>query len=1041
MAQTLIALINNASLLLMLSVIYQLTIRINIKYVKIKQVINGVFIALVCFAIMAMPLEFSGGVFIDTRAILISVTALLYEPITTIITIVAVSIFTIIKGGAGVLPGIAIIISSAIIGTIWRIWIYPKTTKLRRLSVYVMSILVNVAAIACLFLLPYPAGLEIIRKIALPVLLIYPFVSMLLYLLLTRQQEYFEMRELLKQSDERFNELYNKAPLSFQSLDLHGNIVDVNQQWLDTFGFSREEVVGKHFKDFISPVYGEVFPEKFSQLLKTGQLQCEFEMRQKNGSYLFIAADCKAVYEPNGDWKQTICILKNITKQKQIEKNLNTSERRYRQLFETMAQGVVYQAADGKIMSANPAAERILGLTLEQMMGMSSYDSRWKTIREDGSELPGDEHPSMISLRTGKPVGPSVLGVYQPVLNEVIWISINAIPIFENGGPTPSMVYTTFQDITKELKANQRYHLLFNEMVDAFALHEIICNEQGTPINYRFLAVNPAFEKIIGLKAEEIIGKTVLEIFPDTEEYWIETYGKVALTGETISFNNYSAATEKHFRVMAYQPAPMQFACTFSDDTDRIRAEKALTESEKKYSSYIENAPYAVFVADETGRYLEANNAATTITGYSREELLNMTVKDISADESISEVLRDYLTMLETGSVSTEAKYKHKDGSIRWWKIDAVKISENRYLGFAIDTTFKKQAEEVLKFQSIRDYLTGLYNRRHYETELKQLDTEKNLPLSVISGDINGLKLVNDAFGHAVGDSLIVECAKIIESCCRPGDVLARIGGDEFGIIMPNTDSDTAYKVMKNIQEALEKFDGEANIKTHQHSVSLGYATKESADEDIREILRTAEDHMYRRKLLETNSVHSTIVSSIKATLFEKSNETEEHAERLVVLSKSIGMELGLAQAELDKLELLATLHDIGKVGINDYILTKPDKLTESEWVEMKRHPEIGYRIAVTSPELVTVAEGILCHHEWWNGCGYPKGICGEEIPLLSRIISVVDAYDAMTHDRPYRKGMEPHVALEVIQKNAGTQFDPEIVGIFVDLMSKGKIE
>lgn len=1037
MPQIFIALINNAALLLMLSVIYQLTNRMNIKYTRIKPIINGILIALTCITIMSIPLEFYQGILFDSRTILISITALLFGTIPTIITIIAAGAYRILQGGTGMLPGVAVIISSAFIGTVWRLWIYSKSTKLRWLNVYIMSFLVHTVMIFCLLLLPSPSSVEVIREIALPVLLIYPPVSVLLYLVLTQQQEFLWVRDKLKKSEERFRALFNKAPLGYQSLDIDGNIIDINQEWLETFGFSRDEVTGKRFADFLHPAYKEIFLEKLSQLVKTGQIQCELEMRNKSGKYLFISSDCRVLYELNGEYKQTLCILKDITAQKKTETELHLSERKYRQLFETMAQGVVYQASDGKILSANPAAERILGLTSEQMMGMTSLDPRWRTVKEDGSEMSGAEHPSMVSLRTGKPVGPTVLGIYQPKLNDIVWISINAIPVFENGEAAPSMVYTTFQDITEARKANQRYQLLFNQMVDAFALHEIICDKQGTPIDYRFLAVNPAFEKMTGLNAKEIIGKTILEIFPDTEAYWIEIYGKVALTGETIRFNNYAAATGKYFRVMAYQPAPMQFACTFSDDTKRIHAELALKESEKKYSSYIENAPYAVFVADEKGQYIEVNNAATAITGYSRDELIKMTVRDITAKESLSEALRVFKSLSNNGSVSIEAKYIHKDGSIKWCKVDAVKISEDRFLGFAIDTTFKKQAEEELKFKSIRDYLTGLYNRRYYETELKRLDTESQLPLSVISGDINGLKLVNDAFGHSEGDRLIIECAKIMESCCRKGDILARTGGDEFVIIMPKTDSATAYEVMHNIQTALKDFDSEKNIKLHKHSVSLGYATKEKPEEEIRDIFKTAEDHMYQRKLLETNSVHSNIVASIKATLFEKSNETEEHAERLVTLSKSIGIALGLSHSELDKLELLATLHDIGKMGIRDYILTKPANLTESEWTEMKRHPEIGYRIAITSPELMPVAEGILCHHEWWNGGGYPKGLCGENIPLLSRIIAVVDAYDAMTNDRPYRKAMGHDAGLENIRKNAGTQFDPRIAEKFIDIIEK----
>jgi len=169
--------------------------------------------------------------------------------------------------------------------------------------------------------------------------------------------------------------------------------------------------------------------------------------------------------------------------------------------------------------------------------------------------------------------------------------------------------------------------------------------------------------------------------------------------------------------------------------------------------------------------------------------------------------------------------------------------------------------------------------------------------------------------------------------------------------------------------------------------------------------------------------------------MFEKSHETEEHAQRLVSLSKAVGMALDLSQAELDKLVLLASLHDIGKVGIRDDILTKQGELDDMEWEEMKRHPEIGYRIAKTSPDLAPIAEGILCHHEWWDGSGYPQGIRGESIPLISRIVAVVDAYDAMTNDRPYRKALNHETAIKRIKQNAGTQFDPNIVKIFTEIV------
>ncbi|HEY8395532.1 MAG TPA: HD-GYP domain-containing protein, partial [Bacilli bacterium] len=187
--------------------------------------------------------------------------------------------------------------------------------------------------------------------------------------------------------------------------------------------------------------------------------------------------------------------------------------------------------------------------------------------------------------------------------------------------------------------------------------------------------------------------------------------------------------------------------------------------------------------------------------------------------------------------------------------------------------------------------------------------------------------------------------------------------------------------------------------------------------------------------LLQRESSHSSIISSITATMYAKSQETEEHAERIKKLAQMVGKKIGLQQEQLDELALIATLHDIGKVGIDEKILSKPGKLTKDEWKEMKKHPEIGYRIAMASPDLVSVADYILSHHERWDGKGYPRGLKGKEIPLLARIISITDAYDAMRSDRPYRKALTKEEALQEIKNNAGTQFDPEFAEFFVNMM------
>lgn len=896
-----------------------------------------------------------------------------------------------------------------------------------------MSVIVHVTMLFCMLLLPYPDSLSVIKTIAAPVMLIYPVASVILNLLLMRQQELRGFQEQIRQSEERFRILFDKAPLGYQSLDYEGHFIDVNQQWLDTLGYTREEVIGKWFGDFIAPDYREVFRQRFTLFKAKGRIHSEFEMLHKNGQKLFIAFEGKVGYGYDGTFKQTHCILQDITVQKAAEEKLLESEEKYRRLYETMAQGVIYQRADGKIISANPAAERILGISVHQLIDKTSMDPSWQSIAEDGSEIKGEDHPVMVALRTGKPVGPFIMGVYKPEIQDHIWLSINAIPLFHPGESTPYQAYATFQDITAERKAKQNYQQLFQEMVDAFAIHEIIINSDGKPVDYRFLAVNHAFENMTDLKAEDIVGKTVLEVMPGTEPYWIETYGKVALSGEPVRFENYSSVTGKHFMVSAYRSAPNQFACSFSDVTERFNAEKALIESKEKYSSYIKNAPDGIFVVDNNGTFIEVNKAATQITGYSEEELLTMKTDDITADEYMETSAQLFGSIFATGFASGELQFVHKDGSKKWMSIAAVRLSENRLLGFVSDITNKKAAEERLTYLSNHDFLTGIYNRRFFEEEIHRLNAQSELPLSIIIGDINGLKLINDSFGRTEGDRIIIETANLIQAYCRPGDVLARTGGDEFSILMPHTSCETAVELLYAIQAACRQYNSQLSNEAYHINLSLGASTKEMAEEDFTEVCKLAEDYMNQRKLLEKKSSHSSIISSIKATMLEKSHETEEHAERLSLLSRKIGLILHLSQIDLDHLELFATLHDIGKVGIADQIINKPGKLDEAEWVEMKKHPTIGYRIAMSAPNLVPIAEYILSHHERWDGSGYPQKLSGTDIPLLSRILSVVDAYDAITQDRPYRKAMTHEEAIEEIRKNAGTQFDPEIAKVFIE--------
>ena len=306
------------------------------------------------------------------------------------------------------------------------------------------------------------------------------------------------------------------------------------------------------------------------------------------------------------------------------------------------------------------------------------------------------------------------------------------------------------------------------------------------------------------------------------------------------------------------------------------------------------------------------------------------------------------------------------------------------------------------------------------------------LPIAVIFADIDGLKFINDVFGHFAGDRLIIAAAGILRDCCDKQDILARIGGDEFCVIMPCTDDETAIRRMSDIQKKCDRYNAALKDSSFSLHISLGFSTKTAMEQDVLMVRKEAEDHMYRRKLFERRSSKSDVVSSMLAALQENSNETGEHVKRMELLARRLAERLGLSPECTDELALLATLHDIGKLGIDRHILNKTGPLDEAEWAEMKKHTEIGFRIAMSTQELAPIAEYILSHHERWDGTGYPNGKKGEEIPLLSRILSVIDAYDAMTSKRTYSDPKSIEDACKELRNNAGSQFDPHIVAIFL---------
>ncbi len=475
-----------------------------------------------------------------------------------------------------------------------------------------------------------------------------------------------------------------------------------------------------------------------------------------------------------------------------------------------------------------------------------------------------------------------------------------------------------------------------------------------------------------------------------------------------------------------------------------IRIQESYYSDQQLFEATLVSIGHAVISCDTQFNVIFINKVAEVLSGWNQEEAAGKPVDQVFniVDELTREkkanIVEKAILSGEIVELEADTILICKDGTEKYIEDSTAPIfqKDGEIVGAVLvfnDVSDKTEKLRDIEFLSFHDELTGLYNRRFYEEELNRIDTERNLPITIAMGDLNGLKLINDSFGHKMGDEFLIKAAEAIKNGCRADDIIARVGGDEFMIILPKTNTYEASGIIERINHFLS----EERVNGLEITISFGYQTKEEIGTNIETIYKNSEDAMYKQKLNESSSMRNKTVEIIMDTLYEKNFKEMQHSKRVGKICGAIAEKMRLGNANLHKMRLAGQMHDIGKIGIDENILNKIEKINEEEYNEIKRHSEIGFRILSSVNEFSEIANFILSHHERWDGKGYPKGLKGDEISIQARIIAVSEAYDAMISENSYKKALSQKEALEELERCSGTQFDPEVVKVFLEQVVK----
>lgn len=800
----------------------------------------------------------------------------------------------------------------------------------------------------------------------------------------------------------------------------------------------------------------------------------QFRCRMRDGSLRWLQEDVQIDPLSHGRWR-LVGVCTDINDQKRIAEEARQSQQRLAMHLRHTPLAVIEWDSNLCVTDWNPSAERIFGYTRGEAIGRSATEllearpeaeasqSMWHALLAD---RPGAETVHKNITKDGRAI-------------TCEWYST---PLVDDAGRVIGIASLVL-DVSHRVRAEHERGEAVSELQKIYSnarcmvWHAVVTDEGEMILWDLKISDEEAAKRWLPIKTHAgqsfAYSWTMARNKEDSDR--MDDMSREALRGGQTGYvqefgcqldNGDVRWLSEDVQIESLGPRKWRCIGVVTDITERKRAEEMLEQERKFLRTLVDNLPISVYCKDETGRFVTSNSEHARMLGVTEaSDVLGKTVYDFFPEDIASRIEVDDNSVMSTGQplLNKIESLGVPHEADRWLSVTKVPLRDangkvNGLVGFSQDVTSQRQVEaerERMLAEAIEradhDPLTGLLNHRAFHKRLaEELDGKSSCAeVAVAMLDLDNFRFFNDAYGHTVGDSVLCEVAAEMNACCRPQDVLARFGGDEFALLMPNTSAAEAASIVRTLAECLQGvgyrppgYDAQIPL-----SVSVGFAAYPDDGASRNQILAAADDRLRcaksgayggdildeeLRRRLSDGFEHFSMLNALVSAVDNKDRYTRRHSEDVLRYSVQIARELGFDETALFYIQVAALLHDVGKIGVPDSILRKPGKLTDEEYNAIKQHPTMGAIMVCAMPGFEPILDAVKHHHERWDGGGYPDGLAGEDIPLTARLMAVADAFSAMTTDRPYRLGMDPDVALGVLRNGAGSHWDAVCVEAFL---------